>query len=385
MTRLLTLNTILLRKRVQSRANLNLFHPMTKNCWQERFCQRARMHPALEISGKIRHTNADFRVIEQLKFQPSGAGEHDWLLITKSGLTTVEVSEWLAKVAKVPIKHVGFCGLKDKHAISTQAFTLWRPGKKEIDYAAQAPGGVTIDYQTRHTKKLPRGAHAGNRFELVVKGIESSAKSILNNRLEAIQISGVPNYFGSQRFGHELQNMPAAEELLENILAGRAVKMSRYLRGIVLSAARSWLFNEVVSAQLVANSELPYADHQWLNLQSTSSVFVGSERSDARYEQLDIHRTAPLWGKVSAKFESVTPIQMEWEAHCLKEYEPMMLGLERAGLSYERRASRAKVINLVWSFEDSDKASFVNLNVGFELFRGQFATSVLRELISGID
>ena len=331
--------------------------------------------------GEVRAQPEDFVVTEELGFLPTGSGEHDWLTVRKRNLNTQQVVEWLAKTANVAQSAVGFAGLKDNRAVTTQSFTVWRPKGEHIDYASFSSNGLSIIEQSKHSKKLKRGVHRANRFDLVLRNISSDYQSDLEQRLVAIQQSGVPNYFGAQRFGRGAQNIPQAIELF----TGVRKRVPKPLKGLLLSATRSWLFNEVVSSQLEHAGAISLNDQQWLNLQGSGSVFVGCPKDDQRYSELDIHQTAPLWGNSRQKYLEGAPSQLAREAEVLSPFTQLQAGLERFGLEYQRRASRAKVIDLEWRFDESAESSqTIALKLSFSLFRGQFATSVLRELIQGV-
>ena len=101
---------------------------------------------------------------------------------------------------------------------------------------------MTILKVIRHNKKLRTGCLAGNQFSIVLR--ELSDKASLQETLDKVQ-HGVPNYFGNQRFGFDGHNVNAALQLFN----GRKVKDS-FKRGMYLSAARSYLFNRVISQRI---------------------------------------------------------------------------------------------------------------------------------------
>src|SRR5690554_2671246 len=113
----------------------------------------------------------DFVVREQLSFVPGEGGEHLWLRIQKRLWNTMDVAQWLAKHAKLPLRAVGFSGLKDRRAVTEQWFSLHLPGKADPDFP-EWPEGVELLQSVRHTRKLNRGTHRSNYFELVVRELE---------------------------------------------------------------------------------------------------------------------------------------------------------------------------------------------------------------------
>ena len=196
-------------------------------------------------TGTLRVVPEDFQVDELMppRFVFSGVGEHLCLLIRKRGENSRWVARHLAAAGGVDEQSVGFCGLKDRHAVTTQWFSLPLPPETPV----ALPGlDVEILQRRRHRAKLRRGDHAGNRFRITVRALRGDTAAI-ESRLEEIA-GGVPNYFGSQRFGIEGRNLDAAAQLL-----GRRRIRGGGRNGIYLSAARSWLFNQVL-AERVATS-----------------------------------------------------------------------------------------------------------------------------------
>src|SRR5262245_6039299 len=86
------------------------------------------------IGGVIKQRAEDFLVDEVPLYQPSGAGEHIYLLVQKRGLSTMEMVEIVAAHFAVPRRAVGYAGLKDKHAITRQVVSVHAPGRKIEDF-----------------------------------------------------------------------------------------------------------------------------------------------------------------------------------------------------------------------------------------------------------
>ena len=179
-----------------------------------------------------------------MDIEPSGEGEHLWLLISKKDQNTSWVAGILAKLAGIKRNDVGYCGMKDRFAITTQWFSLHVPGR-DLDLDTLIHSDFTILRTARHNKKLRRGMHQGNRFKIVLREFEVEEKSF-DDRMKLISRHGVPNYFGEQRFGHQGNNLHEVQKL---IMADK-LKGNRHGTGLYLSAARSWLFNLVLARQI---------------------------------------------------------------------------------------------------------------------------------------
>ena len=316
----------------------------------------------------LRAEAADFCVEEVLGFEPSGTGEHAFLWIEKSGANTEWVAQQLADAAGVATMAIGFAGLKDRHAVTRQAFTVHMPGRTDPDWRALAIVGVRVLVATRHERKLKRGAHRGNRFRIRLRDVHGEHAAV-EAKLAVIRAHGVPNYFGEQRFGRDGGNLALAEALF----AGK--RMPRVQRGFALSAARSELFNAVLAARVADASWDRALDGEVFMLDGSHAIF-GPEPCDEdlakRIAALDIHPTGPLWGDGELR---VTSAVRELEKATVAGHASLAHGLERNGLGQERRALRLRVGDLVHRWETHDR-----LVLDFHFGAGAFATTVLREL-----
>lgn len=328
----------------------------------------ARAFGEAVLQARFRVAPEDFFVEELPSFAPSGEGEHLLLTIEKRGLNTAFVAKRLAQWAGIAEMGVGYAGLKDRHAVTRQRFSVHLPKKVSPDVAALDGDDLKVLEQHWHQRKLPRGALAGNRFVLVLRELVGERPAI-EDRLRAILASGVPNYFGEQRFGREAANIEAARRMF----AGERVK--REQRSILLSAARSALFNAVLAARVARGDWSSGADGDVWMLDGTHSVFGPTDLDETLRERVraqDVHPTGPMWGLGELR-SSGDVRALEQEA--TNAFADLRVGLEAAGLKQERRALRMRVPGLEWRWLGDDA-----LQLSFELAPGSYATEVLAEL-----
>lgn len=319
------------------------------------------------FQGLIKQSPRDFEVVECLDFELSGDGEHDFLWIEKEGANTAWVAKALAKYAGVPERDAGYAGLKDRQALTRQWFSVRRPNASGTDWESFELAGVSILESTRHVKKLKRGAHAGNRFRIAVRAVDAPSSDI-DERLRLIRASGVPNYFGPQRFGRGGNNLRLARE----VFAGK--RMKRAQRSIALSSARSFVFNEILSTRVNDGSWNQALPGEAFNLDGTGSFFVAEEIDEELVERLrsmDIHPTGALWGRGESKCRDAAA---KLEQDVADSWPELASGLEKAGLEMSRRPLRLVVGDLSWELIDG------TLWLDFYLRRGSFATSVVCEM-----
>jgi tRNA pseudouridine13 synthase len=318
--------------------------------------------------GKIRTSPEDFIVEEMLAFEPSGAGEHAFLQIRKTGENTEYVARQLARFADVRQRDIGFAGLKDRHAVTTQWFSVWLPGKPDPDWAAFASASIEVLQGTRHARKLQRGALSGNRFTLVVRDWQGDQDKA-NAQLNLIKSSGIANYFGEQRFGHQGGNVEQALSLFQG------KKVSRELRSIYLSAARSFLFNQILAArveQQTWNRPLPGEIYMFDKSHSRFKADASDQTIAVRIEAGEIHPTGVLWGQGE---NGASDAVSELEAEVGERFSELAEGLENSGVETERRPLRVNVPDLAWRFSEDQ------LQLSFSLPAGSYATALLREII----
>lgn len=323
------------------------------------------------VAGRLRVSPEDFQVTELPLVEPAGAGEHAWLLVRKRLENTEAVARRLAGVAGVAPRQVSYAGLKDRNAVTEQWFSVHLPGRPEPDWRGFNSDSVSLLRQSRHPRKLRRGALRGNAFRLCVRKVRGDSDE-LEQRLRQIAAEGVPNYFAEQRFGRGAGNLQTAERLF----AGTAGRLSRHRRGLALSAARAFLFNQVLGERVRTRSWNRALPGEALQLSGSHSWFV-AEAVDPELEQrlcvMDVQPTGPLVGAGD------TPVRgscRELEERILVPYESWCAGLARAGLRQERRALRLAVDSLEWAWPQPDC-----LELAFSLTAGAYATGVLRELL----
>ncbi len=308
-----------------------------------------RAYPASGATAMLKAFNEDFVVTELPLQLPTGAGEHVWLDVEKNGANTAFVAERLAEAAGVQTWDVGYAGLKDRHAITRQWFSLYLPKGETPDLTALQHPEFKVLSQSRHVKKLRPGDLRGNHFRILLRDVTGSREAIEAN-LRAVAAQGVPNYFGAQRFGHDGGNVEQGRAMLAREIRVRNPKK----KGIYLSAVRSFVFNEVLGLRIQ---------------QGLWGQTLPGDVMDAAGRP-----TGPLWGRgrVTTADEAQT-----LENGVAARHATLCDGMEHAGLDQERRALVAHPADLAWDWPQADQ-----LVLSFSLPAGTFATSVLSEILA---
>ncbi|MGH8401682.1 MAG: tRNA pseudouridine(13) synthase TruD, partial [Gammaproteobacteria bacterium] len=297
------------------------------------------------------------------------------LQVEKRGANTAWVARELARIAGVRSRDVSYAGRKDRNAVTTQHFTLWLGKRPEPDWAAHADQEYRVLSSVRHRRKLRLGALAGNRFRLVLRDLSEPATRF-ETRLRRIREQGVPNYFGSQRFGRGGNNITNAERFFAD---PRSIR-DRDLRSLLLSTARSLIFNAVLSERVAQGTWDTAIQGEACMLEGSHSVFRSAEVDAtlrSRVGSGDVHPTGPLWGEGDTLVSGEAAML---ETRVAQQHPVLARGLEAAGLAAARRALRLPVPDLRWQSEDEG-----TLTLEFFLPAGAYATTVLRELIEIIE
>ena len=380
-------------------------------------------HGPAFFHAALRSLPEDFRVDERLTIEHTGEGEHLWLRIEKRLLNTSDVLALLERVYAVGSADVGVSGLKDRRAVTRQWFSVRTPldaapfksAATELSSATEAsspteptepsgpsgpsgpsmPSGPSGPFEersslrlldsARHSRKLRRGAHVANVFEITLRDVEplpagsetaESAEAFLSaaaERVERLRADGFPNYLGPQRFGHGGSNLVRARAWFRT----PKKRASRQQRGLWLSAARSALFNRICAARVADGSWSRAIDGEPLMLDGSRSFFVpdGASRDDGsvadRIASGDVHPSGPWWGRGASPASRACAVL---EASVLEDAADLRGGLERAGLEQERRALRALAPDLVLTPVDAR-----TLRLTCSLPPGVFATTLLAE------
>ena len=350
-----------------------------------------------EFAATFKQKFTDFRVDEQLSFAFTEKGEHAYLWIEKIDRSTVDVAKKLSEITGVHGSEIGYSGMKDRRAEARQWFSIKLPAGRESELTACESDSLRIVETHRNSRKLKIGSHRSNHFRVLLRDCDGS-RDEFEERLAQIEVGGVPNYFGSQRFGRGLSNLTQVQAWMSAALdadsgsaidvAAAAIPKQRFKRSMLFSAARSYLFNQLLSQRLELGNWNAYTAGDVLNLEGTDRSFAlatGVEWDSTlqqRLEDFDIHITGPLPGEIDPKDKYVSygeAADIE-EAVC-KKFNTLLAGLQHFGLKTARRPLRFRAIDLSWEWQQSEqKDGASNLLLDFSLGKGAYATSLLREL-----
>ncbi len=344
------------------------------------------------IGGVLKTEPHDFIVEEIPAYQPCGDGEHLFLWIEKVGVPADQLGRHLAEVLHIAPRELGTAGLKDTHAVTRQFVSV--PRSVESRLKAIDTDSIRLLKATPHQNKLRTGHLRGNRFSVLVRNpggwallpdqekdgqeCPSSALAIA----ERVRKIGVPNYYGSQRFGNKNSTLKLGLKLLNEARESNAAPREanrpnrRFLHRLALSAAQSWLFNNVLAERLREGllSQVLLGDI----MQKCASGGIFDVRDVAveqpRFEARETVITGPMFGP-----------KMKAALHESAVREQRVLAASGLTLDCFRRfghlAEGTRRPLLIWPEDLQIRAVADGLLFEFSLPSGAYATVVLREFM----
>ncbi len=329
------------------------------------------------IGGRLRSRDEDFAVEELPAYAPAGEGEHVWVWIEKRDLTTPVAAARLAAAAGVPVRDVGWAGMKDRHAVTRQWLSLPPPARPE-QVAGLDDGGLRVLAVTRHRHKLRTGHLAGNRFALVVRDLAAPAAAAAQARATlAALAAGAPNWYAEQRFGRDGDNAQRGLALIRAGGRGGAPRQRRFL----VSALQSYLFNRWLAARLDDGLLAVVLAGDVLQKRASGGLFTSTDpdTDGARLAAGELAITGPMFGASMRAPPDGSPAHAR-EAALLAELDlgPATFHAVRAIAPGTRRQATVLLgepaVEVVAGAADA-------IRVAFTLPAGAYATAVMREVM----
>ncbi|MCI7352216.1 MAG: tRNA pseudouridine(13) synthase TruD [[Actinobacillus] rossii] len=328
----------------------------------------AYLQTAPKQTALLKAECTDFIVKEELGYDMSGDGEFVAVRVRKIDNNTIFVGEKLAAFCGVSARNMSYAGLKDRKAITEQWFCIQMPGKPTPDFSQFQMDGVEILDVTRHNRKIRTGSLDGNHFDILLRNATENDE--LKVRLEIVKHLGFPNYFTEQRFGRDGHNLTEAMRWA----AGEIKVKDRKKRSFYLSAARSEVFNLVISERVKLGLATQILLNDILQLKGTHSWFKADQNEDlnalqVRLENRDILLTAPLIGETEQNSNDI-------ETQIVAQYQALRDLMKQERLKPARRPLLMQAENFSWQFEPA------GLRLKFYLPAGSYATALVRELVN---
>ena len=318
----------------------------------------------------MKERREDFVVDEIPAYTPSGSGEHLFVRFEKVGLDTEQTVRDIAAAMDVDARAAGWAGLKDRHAVTTQWASFHR-GDPARALALDLPG-VRVLEARMHENKLRTGHLSGNRFTIRLRGADPTRLDDAQRVLGDLARSGVPAFFGEQRFGRDGATLARARAW---IVGGGRAPRAPFERKLLVSALQSSIFNAMCAERMRTIGLAGIIDGDLVRKEETGGLFVATDLDEvrARAERFEVTATGPMFGA-----------EMRWPERASREMEEAALaaaGLDQEKLASFKRAGEGTRRPMRFSVRDPEvTADDDGIVLSFALPAGAYATIVLREL-----
>ncbi len=174
------------------------------------------------INGRIKQIADDFVVEEigadyqtKVKYLPDKKVFFDWdvffkenqekkylhLDLEKKGLSTSQAINQLSRFLRISQKKIGYAGLKDKRAITSQRISVYGAPKDRVSKFYY--NNIKIYNPSYKETEISIGDLKKNKFVVTIRQVpnKENLKETVLKCIEEIQEKGVINYYGEQRFG----------------------------------------------------------------------------------------------------------------------------------------------------------------------------------------
>jgi tRNA pseudouridine13 synthase len=328
------------------------------------------------ISGRIKTVPEDFEVEEVPAYQPSGSGGFLYLWLEKRGLGAQFFVRQVAQRLGIPAGEVGTAGLKDRHAVTRQMVSV--PAGVEDRLPHLEGEGIRVLQVSRHGNKLRPGHLHGNRFRILVRDADPLAGERLGPLLERLRREGLPNFYGSQRFGRDGETLQFGLALLrgEPGPGGKKPPRNPFLRKLALSAVQSDLFNRYLARRLTDGLLRVVLEGDVMAKWPFGGMFTAADvaAEQARFDARAIVHTGPIFGRKT--FPAAATAASREEA-ALRE-----AGLERSAFAaFGKLMQGTRRHNLVYVDDLTAQAEPEGVRFAFTLPAGSYATVLLREIM----
>jgi tRNA pseudouridine13 synthase len=318
----------------------------------------------------------DFVVDEIAAYEPCGEGDHLFVHFRKTGLNTAYAVRQLAEALGLDGRNAGTAGMKDRHAVTTQTASFpFAADRDPNEVLALSLAGIEVLASVRHRNKLKTGHLRGNRFRIVLRGLDDDMFAHGDTELARIRANGVPNAFGPQRFGRAGDN---AERALEFVRGDKRPPHNKKQRRFLFSALQSKLFNEVLARRVANGTVATLLGGDLAHKHDTGGLFLvpteGPEFDDARDRASHglLSATGPMFG-AKMRWPEAEPEVIEREVLAATLGDISALEPFKALGKGTRRPLRLWVDGLAWEPNPAEGS----LAVSFVLPQGGYATTVL--------
>ncbi len=343
----------------------------------------------------------DFIVEELPLYEPSRTGTHTYFAIRKRNLSTIEAINRIARELQVHTRDIGYAGLKDKNAITTQVLSVEGVTPEQVLRIKQP--NIEVLWAERHAHKLRVGHLRGNRFELTLRDMPHDRLTQIKTSIDRLATEGVPNRFGVQRFGNKNDSHRIGKALVKEdwealkryILTsddGPQQKFDRKpletlvnaiphrLRRLYLSAYQAHLFNRILEKRTPHLGKLIDGDIAVKHSNGAPFLVENPTIEQPRADAFEISPSGPIFG-----------YKMRMPSGDARELEISVLADDGVRLEKFRKVAGIRLpgtrrpLRMPIQLHDvSTVGNHAGIRLSFTLPAGGYATVVLEELLADL-
>jgi tRNA pseudouridine13 synthase len=326
------------------------------------------------IGGTSKGRAEDFVVEEIPAYRPEGAGEFLFLWVEKTGLSAEQLASHLARALQIAHQNIGMAGMKDRQAITRQMVSV--PARCQLLVESFQHEQIRILDVRRHRHKLRTGHLKGNRFSILVRNVADGALDRAPAIAAMLEKTGIPNFFGDQRFGRDAETLRLGLELLQGTKAPGAIPRARrkFLLRLALSSVQSALFNRALVERMRDGLLHQVIAGDVMQVTASGGPFVADDPAieQPRFDEREIVISGPIFGP-----------KMKQPAGEVALREERLLadaGIPREAFErFSNLTPGTRRPYLIWPENLQVTAEPEGLRLAFTLPSGCYATIVLRE------
>jgi len=323
--------------------------------------QREYLEDKSKINFKFEQNRDDF-IVDEIGIEFKNRGNFTILHVKKVELTTWDMIAAFAQFLNIPAEKIGYAGLKDKHATTTQYISIESKFEKQLKKFKHPQ--IKILKSLRHTNSIRMGDLVGNRFSINLFGVDKIEAGQVQKRALKSAKDGLPNYFGYQRFGRDEDSIEQAKAMIAGDLHINDAKLKKFL----ISIYQSQFFNDWLKERVLLSREENGGKFMLLEgdvyLSSEGKLFTPKKIPQRDFEAKKVVPTGLLCGRdVYRARDKAREIEEKYDDEFLYDK-----GLRREALIYPQ--------DIDFKYQNN----FDIMNISFTLPKGSYATVFLENI-----
>lgn len=315
-----------------------------------------------QINFDFEQNEKDFIVDEIAHVKYKGKGNFLILHVKKVEMTTWDMIAVFAEFLNIPAEKIGYAGLKDKHATTTQYISVEAKFEKALKKFKHQQ--IKILSTTKHPHSIRMGDLAGNRFHINLFGVDEIEAGRIEKLSRKSEKFGLPNYFGYQRFGRNEDSIEQAKEMIKGELHIEDAKLKKFL----ISIYQSVFFNDWLKERVLMSREKNGGKFMLLDgdvyMSSESKLFTPKKKPQKDFEDKKVVPTGLLCGRdVFRARDEAREIEEKYDDGFLYEK-----GLRREAIIFPK------------DIEYKYNKNFNIFSISFTLPKGSYATVFLENI-----